>query len=326
MGLIKNTKNRLNLALDYIKRRETLKGLPLEFSIELTNYCNSKCIMCPNKDMKRSKGYMSLETFKKIIDEIKDYSEFIYLHLAGEPLMNKNFKEMIEYAKQNKLKTGLSTNAILLNKENAEKIINSKLDFIILSIDATNPITYKKVRGTDNFELVKKNIEEFIKLKNRIYTTIQLIHMEENKNEVKDFVKEWKNKVDTIRIKPVLNIGNVFNKYKKRKKPCILLWRQMAILWNGDIVACCLDYLGETILGNINKNLIKEIWNNEKMLALRELHKQGKIEDIKLCKNCDAPEINIPILVSGIFIDAYLSKKILMYLEKLKLKGINLIE
>lgn len=323
---MKSLKNRFNLAKDYIKRKEKSSGLPVEFSIELTNYCNSRCIMCPNKDMKRPRGRMSFETFKKIIDEIKEYSEFIYLHLAGEPLMNSKFEEMIKYANKSNLRTGLSTNAILLNKENAEKIINSKLDFIILSIDATNPITYKKVRGTDNFELVKKNIEEFIKLKNKPYTAIQLIYMDENKDEVKEFAKEWKGKVDAIRIKPVLNIGNILNKSKKRKKPCVLLWRQMAILWNGDVVSCCLDYLGDTILGNINKNSIKEIWNNEKMANLRRLHKEGKIEEISLCKNCDAPNINLPILIGGIFVDSYISKKILILLERIKTKGVDLIE
>jgi len=59
---------------------------------------------------------------------------------------------------------------------------------------------------------------------------------------------------------------------KARSKPQICSWmRQVVILWNGDIVPCCRDPKGKYVMGNILKEDLKDIWNNERMKKFRGL-------------------------------------------------------
>ena len=69
--------------------------------IESTNLCNFKCSFCPHTKMKRKKGIMDFELYKKIIDEIKDWGiEELNLTGFGEPLLDPLLTEKIKYARK----------------------------------------------------------------------------------------------------------------------------------------------------------------------------------------------------------------------------------
>ena len=71
-------------------------AMPLRLWIESSLICNLRCVMCPNKDLLGAqKGVMSIELFKKIIDEAKGFVSDVYLHHRGEPLINQQLGAMI---------------------------------------------------------------------------------------------------------------------------------------------------------------------------------------------------------------------------------------
>ena len=99
--------------------------------IEPTNHCNLWLYnVCPQpREMQRVKGMMNFDLYKSIIDELKDTpAEFVYLHQFGESLLHKKITDMVDYASENGLQVGMSTNGTLLN-EKYLVILNSKLDF-----------------------------------------------------------------------------------------------------------------------------------------------------------------------------------------------------
>jgi len=61
----------------------------------------------------------------------------------------------------------------------------------------------------------------------------------------------------------------------------------MSILWNGDVVPCCIDFYGDYVIGNVKYSSLKELWNNKKMGHLRKALKQKKHDKIKICSKCD---------------------------------------
>lgn len=286
--------------------------LPYTLQIEPVCGCNLNCPLCPvgNKTLKRKKGHMTLNTFKRTIDQLQDSVAYVYLTNWGEPLINKDIFRMIEYARKKNIFVSLSTNGYFLTEDKIKGILDSGLNFIRISIDGASQKTYLTYRAGSNFEKVKKNIQKLVLERgNKKYPfiEIQFIIMKHNEHEIpkiKQLAKQLG--VDKLSLKTLLiykkddiekylptkkeyrryiiTQGNV--KPKKRKK-CYLPWLQMVINWNGDVSVCCVDENVNIKMGNINKQTAKEIWNGKKYRAFRKLLLKDPSK-IKICSTCSA--------------------------------------
>ena len=120
----------------YFTQSSSVYGAPPILMVEVTTKCNLQCIMCPRQLVvqKRKEGNMDFNTFKKIIDDTEKWLFCLALWNFSEPMLNENIYEFIEYAKQKKIFVSLATNGLLLSDSNIEKIIDSKLDYLIISI------------------------------------------------------------------------------------------------------------------------------------------------------------------------------------------------
>lgn len=292
------------------KIRKTIEKLekkyPMGVDIGTTNLCNAACIMCPHSKLKKM-GTMDMKLYKKIIDNCQRLGiKIITLSFFGEPLLDKTLIKKIEYAKEKDMAVAFYSNASLLDEKWAEKLINSGLDSITISFDGYSKGTYEKIRKKLKFETTKSNILGLIKMKNKLNRknpkiNLVLVELEENKNEIKQFYKEWKDKVDSINIINMRNWANDiqkagtkesfhFNK-KLKRKPCALIWLKMVVDWNGDVVLCCDDWNHSTILGNLKKQTIEEIWKGEKLRKIRGAHLKGEFYKVPLCSGCNKKSV-----------------------------------
>lgn len=316
--------DRAKLNLSYILKSKKSMGFPTFFVVELTNSCNLNCIMCPRNRQKRKVGFMSFELFKKILSQIKNKAELIDLDFYGEILLHPEYEKFIRYAKSLGLKLAISTNCTLLNEKNALKLIDSGVDQITLSLDASSKKTYEKIRKGANYEKSMRNLERFLQLNNnKVFTTIQLIYMKENKKEILDFISQWKNKrINMVRIKPYLDLDptkknlRVNNTKKNFIKPCILLWKWMVITWEGMVLPCCNDYDNIHVLGDAKTESLKKIWNSKRMRMMRETHLNGNAKKIPLCRGCEGIEASNFMVMSSTFIDELNRRRILPIIEK----------
>lgn len=290
--------NKARNMYSYFHRKVVCKGYPEVFNIEVTNSCPMDCVMCPRKYMKRKVGFMDFNLYKKIIDQLSGYTYAVWLHHFGESLLHPKIEKFIEYAKEKDIKTQLSINPVLLNPKNIEKILN--LDYLHISLDGTTEETYKKLRGKNaDYSKAVKAIFEFLKNKQRPYTTLAIIRMKETEKELEAFKKQWKdsgiNKVEVKEfitwdgsIKKIHKLASEFSEaYKKNLSyPCVRPWHRITILWDGRVVPCCYDYDGKYLLGDLNNQTLKEIWNSQEMIELRKQHILNDLKDNQLCKNC----------------------------------------
>ena len=81
--------------------------------IEITNICNKSCSFCSASF--RKKREMTLDEFIRVISEIKKHTQYIYLHIKGEPLLHHNLKEILSICSDNNIKVNITTNGSLLN-------------------------------------------------------------------------------------------------------------------------------------------------------------------------------------------------------------------
>src|SRR5436190_23016223 len=102
---------------------------PLRVNVEVTNYCNQRCTLCPRQEFTRPLGFMPLDRFARIAAECAAHPTRLWLHFLGEPLLHRGLARMIRLAKDAGVReVGLSTNAVTLHGALADALLDSGLD------------------------------------------------------------------------------------------------------------------------------------------------------------------------------------------------------
>src|SRR5436305_621688 len=179
--------NRAKLSQDLIRERVVSTGQPAHMKIELTNFCNLACPMCPHEQMERDVGYMKPELFRRIIDMAAPELEFAYLHHLGESLFHGRIGELIRYGRSRGVAMGLSTNATYLDERKARLLLEGGLDFLVISMDGASPDTYERIRVGGDFATTVRNVRAFFEHQRRIpnetVVVVQMIVSEANRHE-----------------------------------------------------------------------------------------------------------------------------------------------
>ncbi len=268
---------------------------PAVILCEVTNRCNLSCSMCFNPTLKRTKGFMDMELYRKIVDEVSKHQEVFFQPLgSGEPLLHPKFPEMLEYAKSKKLdKVGTTTNAMLLTPEMTDRIIHN-LDVIFISLDSNNKKVLEKVRKGSDYDKIVSNLDYFLKKKKKLgkpYTILNFVLMEETKNELEEVKRVWGDRFDNIQIfKWHSWIRTVKGEENDRTKltgfPCYQLWHQTFICWDGSVNLCCKDPEAREVMGQLNKQSLYEVWHGERY---KEFRKRMITDNLKgtVCAQCD---------------------------------------
>lgn len=281
-----------------IKGSLTESDYPKSVVVETTSYCNLRCNLCPQKDLKRPKGNMDTKVFSKIVGEITSRKEqpILWLAIMGEPLIrSKELVEMVTYSKVSGVKeVCLNTNAILLSRFLSKELIQAKLDKLLISIDGFKATTYESIRIGGSYTTLLKNINSLLlenkKANNPLEVIVQFIVTEHNEEEVELFKNFWLDRDVTVKIRPKLSWGKAIEsayqslKQSERTYPCPWLIREASILWDGRFSQCDGDYEGDYSPGNIHNQTIEEVWNNELKLR-RDRHWKGDFTH-PLCKEC----------------------------------------
>jgi len=299
-------RNRRSLADDHRRARVHVAGRPAHMKIELTNFCNLACPMCPHSQMERDVGYMKPALFKRIIDMSAPELEFAYLHHLGESLFHGRIGELIRYGRSRGVAMGLSTNATYLDHRKATVLLESGLDFLVISMDGASPETYERLRVGGDFATTVKNVRNFFAMKqeipNEMTVVIQMIVTEANKNEVEPFAKLWANvdgaqvmikeardwagQVDLVKLGKRTAIDQTGATEAINHVPCRMLWTELTVLWDGDVVPCVNVYEKQNVLGNLGTQSLDEIWNGRAMKQLRRSHLGDDVGAIPVCATC----------------------------------------
>jgi radical SAM protein with 4Fe4S-binding SPASM domain len=151
-------------------------------------------------------------------------------------------------------------------------------------MNAATKETYDKIMRRPNFDKVKKNIEYLI-AKAPFKIKVGMTVVEANLHEVEMFKKMWGRRA---KFGDFVNwAGARHDPFEKtgEKIPCPQVLSKMSILWDGRVCLCCFDYDGKMVLGDLNKESLREIWARAR--AIRNRHKKLDF-NMPLCKDCNA--------------------------------------
>jgi radical SAM protein with 4Fe4S-binding SPASM domain len=296
--------NRCLQVLEYMRGATVCRSRPNFITLELTNHCNLRCTLCPYDKMTRPRGNMDMSLFTSIVDQVADSIEVIDFDLFGEFEYNPKWRDMISYCASRNIYTVLNTNATLLNDKTADGLIDSGLDFLILSFDGASKESYERIRAGATFEKTLHNVDRFLQKNRSIFTTVQMVHTTETAEEIAAYRRFWRDRgASRVRIKDYIRMdptrGHLDPRPPPRRAlPCMYLWKNLVISQDGSVVPCCVDYDHGNVLGNARWQSIDEIWNGVPMQQLREKHAAGRYRDVALCAPC-RPVAFPPLIVLG---------------------------
>ncbi|HQV76892.1 MAG TPA: radical SAM/SPASM domain-containing protein [Chitinophagales bacterium] len=297
-------------------------GKPFSVSFEPTTSCNLRCPECPSglRSFSRPIGMLEPSFFRKTIDELSKHLFYLTFYFQGEPYLNKNFLEMVTYAKQKKIYTSTSTNAHYFTDEVAKKTIESGLDRLIISIDGTTQETYQQYRVGGQLSKVIEGAKLIVKWKKELQSTtpfviFQFLVVKPNEHQIDDLKLLAKDiGVDEVILKTaqvydyengneLIPENEQYSRYRKNsdgtysiknslENSCWKLWHSCVITWDGKVVPCCFDKDAQHQLGDLKSNTFNQIWNNDKYKNFRVKLVKGR-KEIDICTNCsEGCEVN----------------------------------
>lgn len=262
--------------------------------IEITNICNLSCSFCSIET--RVRKTISLDKMEEILVKINDYTDYVYLHVKGEPLLHPELNKILNLCKKYHKKVNITTNGTLL-KERKEIVKHPAVRQMNLSLHSEN-------QKEDYLEDILQTVEE-LKEKIIIYRfwTMNKEGLNEKSAKIVDKIINYyhlspeivkKIKAEShIKIRNNLYIDkaeefiwpNIKNDYYQEEGYCYALKDQLAILVDGTVVPCCLDSNGVIVLGNIYKNSLEEIINSPRFQKMRNGFCNRRVSE-ELCKHC----------------------------------------
>lgn len=278
------------------EKKIKLGDMPYAVIIEPTNFCNLHCKMCMNSTMKRGKGYMDDDLFRKIIDElaIEAPNVSLWLNGMGEPLLDKKLGRRIRYAIDKGLTNiSVNSNATLLTREIADDLVDSGLHQLVCGVDAFEKETYEGIRIGGNRDKVYDNINYLLdKVKNtpdcHLKVEVQQIEMEKNQKEQEVFTEYWRGRGAYLKIIPYqtwLGWGDEQWEISGDRIACSKI-NMFQIFWNGTVPLCGCDYDARSKIGNIREDSIKDIWNVMKE-NLGIYHIEHRFDELPVwCQKC----------------------------------------
>jgi len=286
------------------KSKAKIRVLNLEF----TSCCDLKCKWCI-LDNSRKKGFMDINFFGRILDEIINEPrievEELALHNAGEVLLHPKFKEMLGVLGKKKQEAEMHgkkfpyilflTNAMQLTEDKIKAILEcNAINFVRFSIDGGNKERFEEIRRGAKWETVLGNVQNFIRLnkesgKNLRTGIISIIDKDCPLDlEFRELIREveymprpphnWDGSKD-------LGLMDGFG-VKPKKGFCHFIFKNLAILYDGRVVPCCADLNARGVVGDLNKESLYDVYYGEKRTEIIKKMRCGLRHEIELCKNC----------------------------------------
>lgn len=311
---------------------ENLVPLSTPFSahIDVSSVCNFKCSFCFQADTagmkvaKLQRGFMPVEMFRKIVDDLAEFDEKvkkIKIGNHGEPTLHPDLPEMIAYARRSGVAdiVEMFTNGSKLSRDLNQKIVDAGLQRINISLEGLSNDRYLKVAGIKaNFEeyieniahlhSIKEDLQIYVKIADQTHAlskdSVELFVLTDD--ERKYFFDTFSHICDEIFIEKVVpqwaetqyekqnkvaETGMYGQNIKQYKDICPFTFMYLHFNCDGTTSPCTLDWARKVVIGNVRDQSVKEIWSGHLLRQLQIAQLKGQRDKINFCSSCSAPMV-----------------------------------
>ena len=300
---------------------------PFTVLIEPSSLCNFRCIQCfqsikDDSYFSKNKNIMPMVRFERVIDQLKSWKgpklKVLKLSLYGEPLVNPMFCEMLRIAREADVAERIetTTNASQLTRDIAEKLVEYQLDYLRVSIYASDQKRHQEVTGTNiNIGVIHRNLHSLQEIKRnkdseRPFVICKMLDTYSDEND--RFMRMYRDVADEvyvdkphnwIKVKGADFLKNYYDNSfviamrdvkmnSTHRIACPMVFTTMAVRNNGDVSPCCVDFIGGTNIDNIDEHDLKEIWNSEPWFEFQKMQLQNRKFENYSCNRCDIYQSN----------------------------------
>jgi len=292
-------KRRLNLCVnrwEHALRRTRLLSYPWMLSIEPTNRCNLRCPFCFTGagGLGRPSSFMTLDRYRRLLDEIGDYLILLKVHGWGEPLLCKHLDGMLRAASARGIHTIVNSNLSLpFDEEKAERLVASGLNELVVSIDGAQQGTYERYRIGGSLARVLENIRVANAAKQRLGSDSPRLIIEFHPFpwNTQD-VAAIRALAEELRVSLTLYKGCMpggewddGGRWKFCLEPstvaCSALWTLAVVAADGGVAPCNGTFYREDDMGRIDPSSLegmgfRSVWNNERYQLARRFFRARK--------------------------------------------------
>lgn len=274
--------------------------MSIQLQVETTTACNKGCHFCPLPDIKptRDHGTMSMDLFRKIVDEASGIGDIEQLCLTGlgETMLDRWVIERAKYARDKMPSSFIDiyTNGSYLTPEKFDALKAVGISCVTVSLNAIDADQHHKIMGgRKDFDTVMANTEYAVAHRGGVMVQVKAVVNGDTFTEADGwkFYAKWGHR-DLGGYGQLVYEGNWAgsNRTTRAFKPnecCSRALTQIYVLFDGRVTPCCLDPDGRhKVFGNLSKQTIKQVYNSPDYLAFREAHDANRADEYSFCKVC----------------------------------------
>jgi MoaA/NifB/PqqE/SkfB family radical SAM enzyme len=285
---------------------------PFVLFVDPSDACNFKCNFCPTSDRSLMKTVgrpwkqMAMDLYDKIIMDIDEFDKpikVLRLYKDGEPLLNKNLGQMIRKAKTSKniMTVDTTTNASLLTEERGIELVDAGLDAINISVYGVNDSQYQTFSSTKTkFSQILSNVRDFYKNKKSCEMLVKVNGDSLNDFEKQVFLDEFGDFADKVYIEHTMSCWPEFEQTVSKVNQEVGIYGQsitginvcpypfygMAINSDGLVSLCFLDWARKLVLGDVNRQSIRDIWSGKELRGYQKMFLEGRRNTHPVCGGC----------------------------------------
>lgn len=264
--------------------------------IEITNTCNLTCSFCiQNQRVPRK---LSVKEFVHIVNEIRPYTEYVYLHILGEPLSHPDLGAFLEICEHKGLQVNITTNGTLL-KLREDILLRHRIRQVNVSLHSF-PEHVQPHYFEDVCTVCEKLAKQGVHISYRLWSIKDGCISEESRvmlekimkryklTEITEFEKHMRMKLKDhlyLHMESVFEWPSLHHAFVSDTGKCLGMKQMCGILSDGTITACCLDAKGDIALGNIFKDSFTSVIESERVKALCDGFSNQMITE-ELCRHC----------------------------------------
>lgn len=286
-----------------------IKPGTLRVQIQTQSGCDGRCVFCPNAATLQSKaishGRMAPALYRKIIDELASLApRRISPYLMNEPLLDDRLPEFIRYTTERipQTTTLVTSNGTHLTEKMGPALIHSGLRRLKISLQSLDPETNRKLMGAScDAAAIVQNILEFKQLLNKkrakhLDLRVSMIVTNINAGEIRRTRRFWRRHGIRLVTSALENRGGNIDAVESLNPhpmaeyhiACARPSRELCILWNGDVVLCCVDWWRTTLLGNLRNQSVLEVWQSPRLEAIRRALRENDHDALpEICVHCE---------------------------------------